>query len=119
MASRKRVNCEQDGIGVPRQRNMMIAAGSPFTRAPVCHAALAGTRPPRRHHVRMLTGHQQYSTRNQAQTIREYADRRGIRIVKPYSDDAKSGLITGGRTALQQMTADVCESACKSGPPAL
>lgn len=55
----------------------------------------------------MSTEHQQYSTQNQAQTIREYAERRGIRIVKTYSDDAKSGLIIGGRMALQQMIADV------------
>jgi DNA invertase Pin-like site-specific DNA recombinase len=58
-------------------------------------------------YVRMSTEHQQYSTQNQGQTIREYADRRGIRIVKTYSDDAKSGLIIGGRMALQQMIADV------------
>ena len=58
-------------------------------------------------YVRMSTEHQQYSTQNQAQTIREYAERRGIRIVKTYSDDAKSGLIIGGRMALQQMIADV------------
>lgn len=58
-------------------------------------------------YVRMSTEHQQYSTQNQAQTIREYAERRGIRIVKTYSDDAKSGLIIGGRMTLQQMIADV------------
>ena len=58
-------------------------------------------------YVRMSTEHQQYSTQNQAQSIREYAERRGIRIVKTYSDDAKSGLIIGGRMALQQMIADV------------
>ncbi|MCL4069367.1 recombinase family protein [Pseudomonas sp. GX19020] len=58
-------------------------------------------------YVRMSTEHQQYSTRNQAQTIREYAGRRDIRIVKTYSDDAKSGLTIGGRMALQQMIADV------------
>ncbi|WP_410254116.1 recombinase family protein [Paracoccus aminovorans] len=55
----------------------------------------------------MSTEHQQYSTQNQAQTIREYAERRGIKIVKTYSDDAKSGLIIGGRMALQQMITDV------------
>lgn len=58
-------------------------------------------------YVRMSTEHQQYSTQNQAQTIREYAERRGIKIIKTYSDDAKSGLIIGGRMALQQMIADV------------
>lgn len=58
-------------------------------------------------YVRMSTEHQQYSTQNQAKTIREYAERRGIEIIKTYSDDAKSGLIIGGRDALQQMIADV------------
>ncbi|PTW50371.1 recombinase family protein [Rhodovulum kholense] len=58
-------------------------------------------------YVRMSTEHQQYSTRNQAQTIRDYAKRRGIRIVRTYSDGAKSGLVIGGRMALQQMIADV------------
>ena len=51
-------------------------------------------------YVRMSTEHQQYSTQNQAQIIREYAERRGIRIVKTYSDDAKSGLIIGGTPCL-------------------
>ena len=58
-------------------------------------------------YVRMSTEHQQYSTQNQAQTIREYAAHRGIEIVKTYSDDARSGLIIGGRAALQQLVADV------------
>jgi DNA invertase Pin-like site-specific DNA recombinase len=55
----------------------------------------------------MSTEHQQYSTQNQSKTIREYAERRGIEIIKTYSDDAKSGLIIGGRRALQQMISDV------------
>lgn len=58
-------------------------------------------------YVRMSTEHQQYSTQNQAKTIREYAERRGIEIVKTYSDDARSGVIIGGRIALQQLIADV------------
>jgi len=31
-------------------------------------------------YVRMSTEHQQYSTQNQAKTIREYAEQRGIEI---------------------------------------
>nr|WP_232830351.1 recombinase family protein [Oceanicella sp. SM1341] len=58
-------------------------------------------------YVRMSTEHQQYPTQNQSKTIREYAERRGIEIIKTYSDDAKSGLIIGGRRALQQMISDV------------
>lgn len=63
--------------------------------------------------VRMPTEHQQYSTRNQAQTIRDCAWRHGIRLVRTYSDNAKSGLVTGGRTALQQMIADVDSGAAE------
>ena len=48
MAARKREKHEQHRIGVPRQRDEMIAAGSPFAREPVFHGALAGTRPPHR-----------------------------------------------------------------------
>ena len=35
-------------------------------------------------YVRMSTEHQQYSTENQADKIREYAARRGIEIIKTY-----------------------------------
>jgi len=58
-------------------------------------------------YVRMSTEHQQYSTQNQAQIIRDYAEQRGIEIVKTYADDGKSGLVIGGRAALQKMIADV------------
>ena len=43
-------------------------------------------------YVRMSTEHQQYSTHNQADKIREYAKRRGIEIVRTYADEGKSGL---------------------------
>ncbi len=58
-------------------------------------------------YVRMSTEHQQYSTENQADKIREYAQRRGIQIVKTYADEGKSGLRIDGRHALQQLIADV------------
>jgi len=51
-------------------------------------------------YVRMSTEHQQYSTNNQADKIREYADKRGIEIVRTYADDGKSGLSIEGRAAL-------------------
>jgi predicted site-specific integrase-resolvase len=53
-------------------------------------------------YVRMSTEHQQYSTENQGEKIREYAAQRGIEIVKTYADEGKSGLNIGGRLALQQ-----------------
>ena len=41
-------------------------------------------------YVRMSTEHQQYSTSNQMDVIHEYAKRRGMEIVKMYSDEAKA-----------------------------
>ncbi|CAJ0880129.1 hypothetical protein R76727_03259 [Ralstonia mannitolilytica] len=55
----------------------------------------------------MSTEHQQYSTQNQADKIREYAQRRGIQIVRTYADEGKSGLRLDGRQALQQLIKDV------------
>ena len=39
----------------------------------------------------MSTEHQQYSTQNQADVIRDYARARGYEIVKTYADEGKSG----------------------------
>jgi DNA invertase Pin-like site-specific DNA recombinase len=55
----------------------------------------------------MSTEHQQYSTHNQSDKIREYTEKRGIEIIKTYADDGKRGLTIGGRTARQQLIADV------------
>src|SRR5450830_1557969 len=58
-------------------------------------------------YVRMSTEHQQYSTHNQVARIREYAQHRGIEVVKTYADEGKSGLRLAGRLALQQLIKDV------------
>src|SRR6266850_7071417 len=58
-------------------------------------------------YVRMSTEHQQYSTSNQMDVIREYAKRRGMQIIKEYSDEGKSGLNIQGRESLAQMIQDV------------
>lgn len=58
-------------------------------------------------YVRMSTEHQQYSTHNQVARIREYAQQRGIEVVKTYADEGKSGLRIAGRLALQQLIEDV------------
>ena len=58
-------------------------------------------------YVRMSTEHQQYSTCNQLEAIKEYAQRRGLEIIKVYSDDGKSGLSIQGRDSLAQMIKDV------------
>lgn len=58
-------------------------------------------------YVRMSTDHQQYSTENQSEAIREYAWARGIEIVRTYADSGKSGLKIEGRDALRQLIEDV------------
>lgn len=57
-------------------------------------------------YVRMSTEHQQHSTENQSDKIREYADAHGISVVKTYADEGKSGLNIGGREGLQRLFAD-------------
>lgn len=51
-------------------------------------------------YVRMSTEHQQYSTENQRDVISQYAERRGMVIVRTYTDSGKSGLRIDGRDAL-------------------
>ena len=58
-------------------------------------------------YVRMSTEHQKYSTENQAEAIRQYAARRGIEIIRTYSDAGKSGLRLDGRDALIRLIDDV------------
>ncbi|PQO28919.1 recombinase family protein [Blastopirellula marina] len=58
-------------------------------------------------YVRMSTEHQQYSTLNQEDMIREYAERRGFEIVRTYADEGKSGLNVAGRESLRRLIADV------------
>lgn len=53
------------------------------------------------------TDRQKYSTENQADTIREYAQRHGMQIVRTYTDSGKSGLSLEGRDALQLLIQDV------------
>src|SRR5580693_894076 len=58
-------------------------------------------------YVRMSTEHQQYSTSNQMDVIREYAKRREMQIIRQYSDEGKSGLNIQGRESLARMIQDV------------
>jgi len=60
----------------------------------------------------MSTEHQQYSTDNQRKAFREYAQHRGLAIVRSYTDAGKSGLRLDGRDALKQLIRDVEE--CKA-----
>ena len=65
--------------------------------------------PPRRaaQYVRMSTEHQRYSTENQSDAIRRYAEQRNIEIVHTYSDEGKSGLRIQGRDGLKQLIDDI------------
>ncbi len=58
-------------------------------------------------YVRMSTDHQKYSTENQSDAIKQYAEAFGIEIVRTYADAGKSGLKIEGRDALQQLIEDV------------
>src|ERR1700690_615349 len=58
-------------------------------------------------YVRMSTEHQQYSTENQLDRVKEYAARRGMEIVRVFADEGKSGLSMKGRDSLRRMIAEV------------
>jgi DNA invertase Pin-like site-specific DNA recombinase len=58
-------------------------------------------------YVRMSTEHQKYSTENQGDAIRGYAESHQMEIVRTYSDAGKSGLNIEGRDALRQLIDDV------------
>ena len=58
-------------------------------------------------YVRMSTEHQQYSTENQADIIRDFAEKHDFDIVQTYADEGKSGLSIEGRKGLKKLIADV------------
>jgi DNA invertase Pin-like site-specific DNA recombinase len=62
---------------------------------------------PAAEYVRMSTEHQQYSTENQRDVIRDYAQKRGMTITRTYTGAGKSGLRIDGRDALKQLIRDV------------
>lgn len=64
-------------------------------------------------YVRMSTEHQQYSTANQEDVIREYALRFGYQIDFTYADEGKSGLRVEGRGGLKRLIADVQTGSAK------
>lgn len=69
--------------------------------------AATGALIPAAAYVRMSTEHQQYSTENQLDRIKEYAARRGMEIVRVFEDAGKSGLNVRGRESLQKMIKEV------------
>jgi len=63
----------------------------------------------------MSTEHQRYSTENQSDAIRQYAERRGLQVVRTYADEGKSGLRLDGRDALKRLIEDVQGAAVSRG----
>ena len=57
-------------------------------------------------YVRMSTEHQQYSTENQLDVIRVFAETRNLDIVHVYADEGKSGLRLDGRDSLKALLHD-------------
>lgn len=58
-------------------------------------------------YVRMSTDHQQYSTSNQLDFIREYASAQKMEIKHVYEDDGKSGLSLQGRDEFNRLIEDI------------
>lgn len=69
--------------------------------------AAAADSTPAAAYVRMSTEHQQYSTENQLDRIKEYAARRRFEIVRVFADEGKSGLSAKHRDGLQRMLTEV------------
>ncbi|VWC50858.1 recombinase [Burkholderia lata] len=57
-------------------------------------------------YVRMSTEHQQYSTENQLDVIRVFAETRDLEVVRVYADEGKSGLRLDGRDSLKALLRD-------------
>jgi DNA invertase Pin-like site-specific DNA recombinase len=55
----------------------------------------------------MSTDNQKYSTENQLERIRGYAEQRGLQIIKTFEDSGKSGLRLDGREGLQNLMQEV------------
>lgn len=58
-------------------------------------------------YVRMSTDHQRYSTENQADAIAAYAERHGLRIVRTFADEGRSGLNIEGRDGLRLLIEEI------------
>jgi len=61
----------------------------------------------------MSTDHQKYSTENQLETIRRYAEQRGFEISEIFEDSGRSGLKVDGRDGLQQLMQAVQSGSAK------
>ncbi len=91
-----------DVIGQATGRRPSIA---PWIESGTEMEALMGLvdRLPAAAYVRMSTEHQQYSTNNQFDKIEAYAKHRGLKVVRTFADEGKSGLRIDGRDALKEL----------------
>lgn len=92
----------------------ILADSTRPSQTPELRPRLMSTTPPQlvrraAQYVRMSTEHQQYSTSNQEDAIREYAAKRQYTIVRTYADEGKSGLNVAGRVELRRLISDVQE----------
>jgi DNA invertase Pin-like site-specific DNA recombinase len=85
-----------------RQTTVVVSKAGSEAEAALVRGSLRAAQ-----YVRMSTEHQKYSTANQADAIRRYADQRGIEIIRTYADEGKSGLTLKGRDGLRSLIADV------------
>ena len=58
-------------------------------------------------YVRMSTDLQQFSTENQLDTIRRYAEQRGYNIIRVFEDSGRSGLNLDGRDGINSLMREV------------
>ncbi len=70
---------------------------------------------PAAQYLRMSTEHQQYSLANQSEAIEHYAKNHHFRIVRTYSDAAKSGILLKHREGLKELLQDVMTTDCSFG----
>ena len=96
--------CERTGDGPWNVENLLADQSTPHPDI----AKVAENKKTRAaEYLRMSTEHQKYSTENQADRIRQYADKHGMEIVKTYADKGKSGLSIEGRDELKKLIDDV------------
>jgi len=62
---------------------------------------------PAAQYLRMSTEHQRYSLENQSTAIQKYAESNDFKVVRTYSDAAKSGIALKQRAGLRQLLQDV------------
>jgi DNA invertase Pin-like site-specific DNA recombinase len=91
----------QRGLSVHKSLGGEVARS---TKKDTSHSSSASRRAAA--YVRMSTEHQQYSTENQKDVIRAFAESRGFEIVRTYADEGKSGLSLEGRESLQALLRD-------------